>query len=50
MGDPGQRLPRGRFGPVRYDLHGDFGIEPQEHERRRRLDFSFERFGVRAEE
>jgi hypothetical protein len=32
---------------VRYDLRGDFGIEPSEL--RRRFDFYFERFPVRVE-
>ena len=40
--------PRGKFGQVRYDLRGDFGIEPSEL--RRRFDFYFERFPVRVEE
>lgn len=40
--------PRGKYGQVRYDLRGDFGIEPAEL--RRRFDFYVERFAVRAEE
>jgi hypothetical protein len=40
--------PRGRWGQVRYDLRGDFGVDPAEL--RRRFGFYFERFAVRAEE
>ena len=40
--------PRGKYGQVRYDLRGDFGIEPSEL--RRRFDFYFERFPVRVED
>jgi hypothetical protein len=40
--------PRGKHGQVRYDLRGDFGIEPAEL--RRRFDFYLERFPVRVEE
>jgi hypothetical protein len=40
--------PRGKAGRVRYDLKGDFGIEPRAL--RARFAFYFERFAVRAEE
>jgi hypothetical protein len=40
--------PRGKHGLLRYDLRGDFGIEPSEL--RRRFRFYFERFPVRVEE
>ena len=40
--------PRGKAGQVRYDLMGDFGLEPRVL--RERFAFYFERFGVRAEE
>jgi len=39
---------RGRHGQVVYDLAGDFGLDPAAV--RRRFDFYFERFPVRAEE
>jgi hypothetical protein len=40
--------PRGKHGQVRYDLKGDFGLDPSEV--RRRFDFYFERFPVRVED
>jgi hypothetical protein len=40
--------PRGKAGQVRYDLKGDFGIEPGALHAR--FEFYFERFGVRAEQ
>jgi hypothetical protein len=40
--------PRGKHGQVVYDLHADFGLDPAEV--RRRFDFYFDRFAVRAEE
>jgi hypothetical protein len=40
--------PRGKHGQLRYDLRGDFGIEPAEL--RRRFDFYLERFPVRVED
>ena len=40
--------PRGKHGQLRYDLRGDFGIDPSEL--RRRFGFYFERFPVRVEE
>ena len=40
--------PRGRHGRIRYDLRGDFGIEPGAL--RERFAFYFERFPVRAED
>jgi hypothetical protein len=40
--------PRGKHGQVRYDLRGDFGVEPSEL--RRRFAFYFERFPVRVED
>jgi hypothetical protein len=40
--------PRGRYGQVRYDLQGDFGVDPAAV--RRRFDFYFARFPVRAED
>ena len=39
--------PRGKYGRVRYDLRGDFGVDPAELHRR--FDFYFERFRTRAE-
>jgi hypothetical protein len=39
--------PRGKYGRVRYDLKQDFGIDPEAL--RKRFDFYFERFSVRAE-
>jgi hypothetical protein len=39
--------PRGKHGRVLYDLQGDFGIDPVAL--RKRFDFYFERFPVRAE-
>lgn len=39
--------PRGKYGQVIYDLQADFGVEPEAL--RRRFDFYFERFPVRAE-
>ncbi|MCP4007269.1 MAG: sulfotransferase [bacterium] len=39
--------PRGKYGRVRYDLRGDFGIDPDEL--RKRFGFYFERFPVEAE-
>jgi len=39
--------PRGRHGRIVYDLRGDFGVEPEAL--RRRFDFYFEQFPVRAE-
>lgn len=39
--------PRGKYGRVRYDLKADFGVDPREL--RKRFDFYFERFAVRAE-
>jgi len=39
--------PRGKHGQVVYDLRADFGLDPAEV--RRRFDFYFARFGVRAE-
>jgi hypothetical protein len=39
--------PRGKYGRVRYDLKQDFGIDP--NELRKRFDFYFERFPIRAE-
>ena len=38
---------RGRFGRIRYDLRGDFGIDPEAL--RERFGFYFARFGVRSE-
>ena len=40
--------PRGKHGQVRYDLKGDFGLDPSQL--RRRFDFYFERFPVRVED
>jgi hypothetical protein len=40
--------PRGKHGQVVYDLRADFGLEPADV--RRRFDFYFDRFPVRAEE
>jgi hypothetical protein len=40
--------PRGKHGQVRYDLEGDFGLDPSQV--RRRFDFYFERFPVRVED
>jgi hypothetical protein len=40
--------PRGQHGQVVYDLRGDFGLDPERV--RRRFDFYFERFAVRAED
>jgi hypothetical protein len=40
--------PRGKHGQVRYDLKGDFGLDPSEV--RRRFDFYFDRFPVRVED
>jgi hypothetical protein len=42
-----ERHRRGRHGQVIYDLKGDFGIDPAEL--RRRFEFYFDRFPVRAE-
>jgi hypothetical protein len=39
--------PRGKFGQVIYELKGDFGVDPVDL--RKRFDFYFERFPVRAE-
>ena len=39
--------PRGKYGNVRYDLKGDFGIDPEEL--RERFSFYFDRFPVRVE-
>ena len=39
--------PRGKHGRIIYDLKADFGVDPDEL--RRRFDFYFERFPVRAE-
>ena len=39
--------PRGKHGAVSYDLHGHFGVSPDEL--RSRFDFYFERFDVRPE-
>jgi hypothetical protein len=39
--------PRGKFGRIVYDLHRDFGVDPDVL--RKRFDFYFERFDVRAE-
>lgn len=39
--------PRGRYGRVRYDLRGDFGIDPDAL--RERFRFYFDRFPIRAE-
>lgn len=39
--------PRGRYGRVVYDIRRDFGIDPDEL--RKRFDFYFERFPIRAE-
>lgn len=39
--------PRGKHGRLAYDLRRDFGVDPDAL--RRRFDFYFERFGVRAE-
>jgi len=39
--------PRGKYGRVVYDLEADFGIEPKAL--RKRFDFYFERFPIRAE-
>ena len=39
--------PRGKYGPIAYDLEGDFGIDVDEL--RGRFDFYFERFPIRAE-
>ncbi len=41
------RNPRGKYGRVVYDLEGDFGIDP--NDLRKRFDFYFDRFPVRAE-
>jgi hypothetical protein len=40
--------PRGKHGPLRYDLKGDFGLDPSEV--RRRFDVYLERFPVRVED
>ena len=40
--------PRGKHGQVVYDLRADFGLDPAQV--RRRFDFYFERFAVRAED
>ena len=39
--------PRGKHGRVVYDIRRDFGIDPDEL--RKRFDFYFERFPIRAE-
>ena len=39
--------PRGKYGRVVYDLRSDFGIDPDVL--RKRFEFYFERFPVRAE-
>jgi hypothetical protein len=39
--------PRGKYGRVVYDMRRDFGIDPDEP--RKRFDFYFERFPIRAE-
>ena len=39
--------PRGKYGRVVYDMRRDFGIDPDEL--RKRFDFYFERFPIRAE-
>jgi hypothetical protein len=39
--------PRGKYGRVRYDLRGDFGIDPEAL--RERFAFYFDRFAIRAE-
>jgi hypothetical protein len=39
--------PRGKYGRVVYDLKRDFGVDPEQL--RRRFDFYFERFPIRAE-
>ena len=39
---------RGKYGRLAYDLRGDFGIDPDVL--RKRFDFYFERFPIRAEE
>ena len=42
-----ERNPRGKYGRVRYDLKADFGVDPSEL--RKRFDFYFQRFPIRAE-
>ncbi len=42
-----EQNPRGKYGRVRYDLKADFGVDPDEL--RKRFDFYFERFPIRAE-
>ena len=39
--------PRGKHGRIVYDLHGDFGVDPEQL--RRRFDFYFARFPVEPE-
>ena len=43
-----QAHPRGRHGQVLYDLEADFGLAPAEV--RKRFDFYFDAFPVRAED
>ena len=47
LGDFMTRNPRGKYGRVLYDLRADFGIDADEL--RKRFDFYFERFPIRAE-
>ncbi len=39
--------PRGKHGRILYDLQGDFGVDPEEL--RKRFDFYYERFPIKAE-
>jgi hypothetical protein len=39
--------PRGKHGRIVYDLQGDFGVDPEVL--RKRFDFYFERFAIKAE-
>jgi hypothetical protein len=39
--------PRGKHGRIVYDLHGDFGVDPEVL--RKRFDFYYERFPIQME-
>jgi hypothetical protein len=39
--------PRGKHGRIRYDLLGDFGVDPEAL--RKRFDFYYERFPIQTE-
>lgn len=43
-----ERNPRGKHGRIRYDLEGDFGVDPDEL--RERFAFYYDRFPIRVEE